>query len=128
MSLGTEWLIDATGCDPDALRSVAVLEQLFARVIAEVQLKPLHAPAFHVFPGHGGITGFVMLSESHLACHTFPEHGAATLNLYCCRPRAAWPWPERLAELLGASDVLVRVVERELASDARELVPGGMLP
>jgi S-adenosylmethionine decarboxylase len=116
MSLGTEWLIDATGCDPGALRSVAVLERLFTRVIDEVQLKPLHAPAFHVFPGEGGITGFVMLSESHLACHTFPEHGAVTLNLYCCRPRAEWPWNERLTEMLGADEVRVRVVERELAA------------
>ena len=56
MSLGTEWLVDATGCDAAALRSVEALDRLFARVIAEVQLKPLHAPAFHVFPGEGGIT------------------------------------------------------------------------
>ncbi|HEY0143783.1 MAG TPA: S-adenosylmethionine decarboxylase [Thermoanaerobaculia bacterium] len=120
MSLGTEWLVDATGCDAATLRSVEVLERLFARVIAEVQLKPLHAPAFHVFPGEGGITGFVMLSESHLAIHTFPEHEAATINLYCCRPRPEWPWSERLTEMLGASDVRVRVVERQLA-------PAGML-
>ena len=115
MSLGTEWLVDATGCDAAALRSVDVLRRLFARVIAEVQLKPLHDPAFHVFPGEGGITGFVMLSESHLAIHTFPEHGAATINLYCCRPRAGWPWGERLAEMLGADDVRVTIVQREPA-------------
>lgn len=111
---GTEWLIDAHGCDPETLRSVEALDRLFARIIAEVGLHPLQAPAWHRFPGPGGITGFVMLSESHLACHTFPEHRAATINLYCCRPRAAWPWRERLAEMLGAEDVLVRVVEREL--------------
>lgn len=120
MTHGIEWLVDATGCDAAALRSVDVLERLFARVIDEVQLKPLHAPAFHVFPGEGGITGFVMLSESHLAIHTFPEHGAATINLYCCRPRPEWPWAERLAEMIGAGDVRVRIVEREL-------VPAGML-
>jgi S-adenosylmethionine decarboxylase len=114
MNLGTEWLIEAHGCDPDALRSVEVLGRLFARVIAEVGLHPLHAPAWHVFPGPGGITGFVMLSESHLACHTFPEHGAVTINLYCCRPRAPWDWRERLEEILGAEDVRVRVVQREM--------------
>ncbi len=116
MEIGSEWLIDAGGCREEALRDVAVLEELFARVIADLDLRPLHAPAWHVFPGPSGVTGFVMLTESHLACHTYPEHGVATINLYCCRPRPEWPWQERLAEILGASDVRVTRVERAMES------------
>lgn len=112
MEIGSEWLVEAAGCDADALRDVDVLGALFASVIGDLQLRPLHAPAWHVFPGHAGITGFVMLSESHLACHTYPEHGAVAINLYCCRPRPDWPWEERLAACLGATDVRVRKVER----------------
>ena len=112
MDIGTEWLIEASGCREDALRDAALLDRLFARIIAELGLKPLHAPAWHRFPGPGGITGFVMLTESHLACHTYPEHGLATFNLYCCRPRPDWPWPDRLAESLGAVEVRVRAVDR----------------
>src|SRR5437667_393872 len=70
------------------------------------------APRFHVFRKPGGITGFVILSESHLACHTYPEHGVITINLYCCRPRPEWPWRERLRELLGATHVEVQEVCR----------------
>ena len=33
---------------------------------------------------------YVLLSESHLSGHTFPETGFAAINLYCCRPREAW--------------------------------------
>jgi len=117
MEIGTEWLIEAGGCREDALRDPAVLDALFARVIAELDLKPLHAPAWHVFPSPGGVTGFVMLTESHLACHTYPEHGVVTINLYCCRPRPDWPWTTRLAELLGATDVRVRAVDRALAAE-----------
>ena len=112
MEIGTEWLVEAAGCEPERLRDVGALDEIFTRVIAELDLHPLHTPSWHVFPGSGGVTGFVMLTESHLACHTYPEHGIATLNLYCCRPRAEWPWRERLAELLGAADVRVRAVER----------------
>lgn len=115
MEIGTEWLVEAAGCRESALRDVGVLDALFARVIGELGLSPLHAPAWHVFPGAGGVTGFVMLTESHLALHTYPEHGIATFNLYCCRPRPDWPWRERLAELLGATDVRVRVLDRALA-------------
>ena len=112
MNIGSEWLIDAAGCREDALRSVDTLRALFARVIGELALNPLHEPAFHVFPPPGGVTGYVMLTESHLACHTYPEHGAVTINLYCCRPRPAWEWEARLAELLGATNVRVRMLER----------------
>jgi S-adenosylmethionine decarboxylase len=112
MDIGAEWLVDAAGCDAAALTSVDVLRALFERIIRELDLHPVHAPQFHVFPTPGGVTGFVMLSESHLACHTYPEHGIATLNLYCCRPRPEWPWSERLAEHLGASSVDVRTIAR----------------
>ena len=112
MEIGSEWLVEAGGCDEDALRDVERMGAVFARVIAELGLHPLHAPSWHVFPGPGGVTGFVMLTESHLACHTYPEHGIAAINLYCCRPRPEWPWQERLIELLGATDVRVRRVER----------------
>ena len=120
MHIGSEWLVEASGCREEALRDPALLDRLFTRVIAELELNPLHAPAWHVFPGPGGVTGFVMLTESHLACHTYPEHGVIAINLYCCRPRPEWPWRARLAELLGASDVRVRLVERAMAA---ELVP-----
>jgi S-adenosylmethionine decarboxylase len=118
MEIGIEWLVEAGGCREDALRDPRLLGRLFDRVIDELDLTPLHAPAWHVFPGPGGVTGFVMLTESHLACHTYPEHGIAAINLYCCRPRPDWPWQSRLAELLGATDVRVRVVERSLVLTA----------
>jgi S-adenosylmethionine decarboxylase len=109
---GVEWIVDAHGCRPDLLRSEAALASLFDRVILEQSLKPVGPRLVHAFPAPGGITALVMLSESHLTCHTFPETGYASLNLYCCRPRSAWPFEERLAEILGASSVLVRSVER----------------
>ncbi len=126
MEIGCEWLIDAGGCSDVALRDLDALRGLFGDVIRDLDLHPLHEPSWHVFPGEGGITGFVMLSESHLACHTYPEYGIATINLYCCRPRPSWPWVERLGQLLGATDVRVRVIERTLDSAVdrvRERVP-----
>lgn len=123
MEIGIEWLVEAAGCRADALRDPALLDELFRRVIEDLSLHPLHAPAWHVFPDPGGVTGFVMLSESHLACHTYPEHGLATINLYCCRPRPDWPWRDRLAEILGAADVRVRVVDRSLIVEAPAEAP-----
>jgi S-adenosylmethionine decarboxylase len=112
LPLGTEWLVDAHGCDAAALRSEAALAAVFARAVAELGLHPLGEASFHTFAGAGGVTGLLLLSESHLACHTFPERAFAAFNLYCCRPREEWPWRERLREALGASQVSVRRVTR----------------
>lgn len=118
MDVGTEWLVEAAGCREAALRDPAALGALFERIISELSLKPLHAPSWHVFPGPGGVTGFVMLTESHLTCHTYPEYGIATINLYCCRRRTEWPWRERLTEHLGATQVQVRVLDRAMTPTA----------
>lgn len=109
---GVEWIIDAHGCAPERLQSVAVLDALFVAAVAELRLKPVGDARFHKFPEPGGITGLLLLSESHLACHTFPETGFAAFNLYSCKPRPRWAWEERLAKALGATRVLVRAIER----------------
>ena len=112
MTPGTEWIVDAHGCDAECLRSVSRLEALFARIIEELGLQPVSAPIWHQFPGAGGVTGVVLLSESHLSVHTFPESGFAAINLYCCRPREIWAWDTGLADALGAQVVRVRVEKR----------------
>ena len=109
---GTEWVVDAQGCDPERLRDRALLQGLFERIVAELELHAAVPALWHSFPGQGGITGLLLLSESHLACHTFPERGFAAFNLYCCRPRREWPWAVRLSEALGAREVDVRVLPR----------------
>ena len=111
-ALGTEWIVDAHGCDPSLLRSRAALGRLFARIVDELGLHPAGEAVWHVFPGQGGITGVLLLSESHLACHTFPERGFAAFDFYSCRPSQEWPWAQRLADTLGAAQVRVRVVPR----------------
>ncbi|HYE13473.1 MAG TPA: S-adenosylmethionine decarboxylase [Pyrinomonadaceae bacterium] len=114
LTVGTEWLVEASGCDAEALRDVERLRALFSRAVEELSLRVVGEPVWHKFPGAGGVTGLALLSESHLACHTYPEFGFATFNLYCCRERPRWPWDERLRELIGARAVSVRRFSRQL--------------
>jgi len=117
MMVGTEWLIEAAGCDPEKLRDETQLKAVFARIIGDLGLKAIGS-VWHKFPGEGGVTGLVALTESHLACHTYPEHGTATFNLYCCRTRPEWAWDRQLRETLGASSVTVTKFERGGDADA----------
>ena len=111
-------MIDATGCDAGALRDAATLEGLFEAVIAAGRLTAAGPAVWHRFPHTGGLTGLQILTESHLTCHTFPEHGSLCLNVFCCVPREDWH-PDRLvAAIVGAQHVHVRRLERQYGSQA----------
>jgi S-adenosylmethionine decarboxylase len=115
MIAGTEWIVDANGCRPEALRDLALLKAVFQRAVTELQLQVVDEILWHQFPPPGGLTAMALLSESHFTCHTYPEYGLATINLYCCRSRPEWPWTECLRDFLGAQDVTVRTIERHAA-------------
>ena len=118
MTLGTEWLIDASGCDPAALANLDRLRAVFDRVVRDLELNVLgeirvasiRSPEWRQWSGLAlGIAS---------GCHTYPEFRAATFNLYCCRNRVEWPWETTLKEMLGATEVQVRMFERMVHEDA----------
>ncbi len=126
MIVGTEWLIEATGCDKAALRDESVVRSVLDGVISGLGLKAIGS-VWHKFEGEGGVTGLIALTESHLACHTYPEHQTATFNLYCCRERPEWDWDANLKTVLRAAQVTVTKIDRggSQISDLRFETAGG---
>ncbi|MBU0750895.1 MAG: adenosylmethionine decarboxylase [Gammaproteobacteria bacterium] len=87
---GLHILAELHGCTCEArlLREVEPLRKLCLAACAGAGLT-IVAEAFHGFPAAGeagaaGATGAVVLAESHLAVHTWPELDAATLDIYVC--------------------------------------------
>lgn len=112
-SIGQEWLIDASGCDAAALKDVRALAGLFEELVVTLELSVIGSPQWNVFPEPGGITGLALLSESHLAVHTFPEHGYAALSIYSCSPRAPLDFDALMRRHLKSHSVTVRTLARE---------------
>lgn len=112
MNSGQSWIVDAHGCNPDLLRSRTALAVVFNSIVTDLDLHPIAEAKWHQFPEPGGVTGFLLLSESHLSCHTFPEHQFAAFDLYCCRNLADWPWAEKLKLLLGAKSIDINILRR----------------
>ena len=77
MIVGTEWLIEAAGCDADILRDESRLRSLMDRVIDELGLTSVGS-IWHKFDGEGGVTGLIALDGiapclSHLS-RTWHRH------------------------------------------------------
>jgi spermidine synthase len=75
------------GCSAAVLTDLETLSSLCRRAAADAGLTVVD-DKFHVFPDWqgqpGGITGALLLAESHLAVHTWPERAGVTLDVYVC--------------------------------------------
>jgi S-adenosylmethionine decarboxylase len=87
---GLHLLADLWGCErlQPAMVDAAALAALCTASVSSVGLTPV-AERFHAFDPvkagePAGVTGVVLLAESHLAIHTWPEQGAVTLDVYVC--------------------------------------------
>lgn len=74
-------------CAPEWLTDASALGQRCLQAVTASGLQPV-AQLFHTFPatphGPGGVTATVLLAESHLCVHTWPEQRAVTLDVYVC--------------------------------------------
>lgn len=85
---GLHLTADLSGVDPAlaAMRDADTLALLCRGAVADSGLSGV-AELFHRFGAaddQSGITGVVLLAESHLAVHTWPELGGVTLDVYVC--------------------------------------------
>jgi S-adenosylmethionine decarboxylase proenzyme len=79
---GRHLLIEYTGCSPDALNDVAGIRAMM-ETAARAANMTIVASVFQPFEPHG-VSGVVVVEESHLSIHTWPEHGYAAVDLYTC--------------------------------------------
>jgi len=120
MTTGTEWIVEAYGCDPGLLSSLDAVKALFTCIVRDLNLHPCGETQWQQFPRSSGITGLCLLSESHLACHTFPEYNSLCLNLFCCRSRPEWDFSGHLQRLFSAQKVNIRRLERPYSDSGDE--------
>ena len=81
--IGQHGLLDLYGCPSGLLRSEGSLKQAMAEAATAAGATILSA-AFHRFGGHGGITGVLLLAESHISIHTWPEYRFAAADIFMC--------------------------------------------
>lgn len=112
---GRHLLVEYMGCDAVVLNDVARIEALMNEAARAAQTVVV-ASVFQPFTPQG-VTGVVVVEESHLAIHTWPEQGYASLDIFTCgegEPDAA----DRILRTgLQAQQAEVMLVERGLPAD-----------
>lgn len=83
LPLGTHLLADLSGIVPERLRDCAALESLLRAAASAAGAQVLHGH-FHSFGPGQGVTGVLLLAESHISLHTWPEVGFAAVDIFMC--------------------------------------------
>lgn len=80
--IGMHVVLDLYECDPEILDDMEKIEEILTKA-AEVANATIIDKRFHKFSPQG-VSGVVVVSESHIAIHTWPEHGYAAVDVYTC--------------------------------------------
>ncbi|MDR7484341.1 MAG: adenosylmethionine decarboxylase [Armatimonadota bacterium] len=117
--VGHHYIAEASGCNPETIGKVETVEQILVRA-AEVAGVTVWSISFHRFSPNG-VSGVVVISESHLSVHTWPEYGYVALDIFTCgseaRPEAA---VEYALKEFGANSMHITEVTRGLEEGDRQ--------
>lgn len=99
-TMGRHVISELWGCDFEKLNDMEQIEQIFADAALKSGAE-IREVAFHKFAPQG-VSGVVIISESHLTIHSFPEHGYASIDVYTCGNMDPNIAANYIAEALGA--------------------------
>jgi len=109
-ALGIHYLADFSGCRTMP-QQAEQLERLMISAGKEIQAT-IVSSSFHEFSPHG-LSGVVVIAESHLAVHTWPEHRVACVDLFTCSAEMnAIPGLKFLFDRFGAGTMKLTQVAR----------------
>ena len=81
-ALGTQVIVELYGCDPKTLTNRDYVEKALQEAAKKSNAHSIGS-FFHQFQPHG-VSGVIIIEESHYTIHTWPEHGYAAVDLFYC--------------------------------------------
>lgn len=81
-SLGKHLIVELYDCDKNLIDRVDQVEAILVEAV-KVSKATIIKPVFHQFNPHG-VSGVVVIAESHFSIHTWPEYGYCALDIFTC--------------------------------------------
>ena len=94
-ALGRHLLVELHDCDKEALNDLGLIRDVMVKAAIDCGAVVL-GESFHRFSPQG-VSGVVIIAESHLSIHTWPEYGYAAVDIFTC---GTFVNPEKAAEVL----------------------------
>jgi len=112
-ALGRQMLVELYDCDRDLLNSQEFIRNAMIAAVEKAKAT-IVASTFHHFSPHG-VSGVVVIAESHVAVHTWPEYGYAAVDVFTCG-ESIDPWiiHTDLKDTLQSSSTSVTEIKRGL--------------
>lgn len=130
-ALGKHLIIELEGCPPELINDIGFIRQSLLTAAEEIGAT-IMGESFHRFSPQG-VSGVVVIAESHISIHTWPEHGYAAADIFTCGERVV---PERGVDFLikafqpqrsTVKELLRGLVGQENPRQAGSSVTGGQV-
>ena len=108
--LGQHWLIEGYHCNTELLSDPVVMEKILHRA-AEIMGATIVTSTFHHFSPLG-VSGVVVIQESHLTIHTWPEYAYAAIDIFTCGEIDMQAGVEYLQKALEADELKIVKMKR----------------
>ena len=119
--VGKHLILDLWECDVKSLNSVTFVKNLITAAAQKVKATVIDVVCHRFNPT--GVTGVVVLAESHISIHTWPERAYAAVDIFTCGdtidPQGAASY---LAERLCAKNYSMLLVERGTLNVVKEII------
>lgn len=120
--LGQHLLAEFTGCDTTILNSIDQIEKILIES-ARRSGATIVDSVFHCYNPHG-LSGVVVIAESHMSIHTWPEYGYAAVDFFTCGDRVdPWAACRYMREKLACTDMQTRELLRGIPSGENITLP-----
>ncbi|MFP3206049.1 MAG: adenosylmethionine decarboxylase [Hydrogenobaculum sp.] len=118
-TLGLHIIADLYGVNPDLIDREEDIRHLLENSVKAGELTKISSH-FYQFNPHGA-TGVILLAESHISIHTWPEHKTATVDVFTCGdPSKAYRAMEYIINSLSPTHVDKKVFDRGIIEDSKE--------
>ncbi|MCB0283714.1 MAG: adenosylmethionine decarboxylase [Calditrichaeota bacterium] len=109
--LGRHMLLELYGCPVAVLNDENVIDEILTTVVDEVNAT-LVSKSFHHFSPYG-VSGVVVIAESHITVHTWPEHNYAAVDVFTCDAKIDYDLVEKLlSEKFQSEKHVARTIAR----------------
>ena len=115
---GMHLIADCYGCDRRRLENLSLIYEFLSEYPAQMKMTKIMPP--YVFrydaksPEDWGISGFVLIAESHISIHTFPEKNYLSLDIFSCKEFDVDNAISHVNDLFGVEKNEIKLLDRGL--------------